>query len=381
MSGTRLEGRETLPLSATLGRVLAQDLLSPADHPAFHNSAVDGYAFRFSVEPIARRIVGEVKAGDNPNWNLAADECVRIFTGARVPESADTIVMQEYTQVDGDLMLHHDQNLRQGGNIRRQGEQIRAGETAMKAGEKITPAAIGHLASLGIAEVVVSRLPVVNIIVTGSEFAGSASELSQGRIFESNSHMLVAALAGLKITASATQVFDDLALLTAQVARLMQGSDMLLITGGVSVGDYDFTKAALSANGYETVFHGVQQQPGKPLLMMRNGDKIAWGLPGNPRSVLVCFYMYVWPSLCHGLGASEPFLPSISLPLAQAFTKKQERAQLLTAVLTPEGALLDGQQNSNMLGSFAAARALVHLPAGQSSFPQATPVQVILLPT
>jgi molybdopterin molybdotransferase len=372
---------EMLPLHAAVGRVLARDVFSQADHPAFDNSAVDGYVYRFSEKKMRLRIVGEVKAGDHADFMLLEDECVRIFTGAKVPGSADTVVMQEYAKVDEDGMTHSDEKLKKGGNIRRRGEQLREGETAMKAGEKITPAAIGHLASLGVGEVEVYLQPRVSIFVTGSEFAKEPGDLAKGKIFESNGQMLTAALAQIHIKAGFTQVHDDLGALTAQIADAKKSSDVLLVTGGVSVGDYDFTKSALEANGFETVFHGVKQQPGKPLLMMRCGDKIAWGLPGNPRSVLVCFYMYAWPSLWHWMGATQPFLPSQSLQLAKGFLKKNERDQLLTAVLAPDGVLLDGQQNSNMLGSFAVAQAIAHLPAAQSDFPAGCFVEVTLLPS
>jgi molybdopterin molybdotransferase len=380
VSGGISDATEMLPLGEAVGRVLARDVLSLTDHPAFDNSAVDGYAFPFSEKKMKLRIAGEVKAGDHADFMLEEDECVRIFTGAEVPGSADTIVMQEYATDEG-CMTHTDEKLKKGGNIRRRGEQLREGETAMKAGEKITPAAIGHLASLGIGEVEVYRQPRVSIVVTGSEFAKEPDDLAKGKIFECNGQMLTAALAQMHIKAGFSQIHDEFGALTAQIADAKKNSDVLIITGGVSVGDYDFTKSALEANGFETVFHGVKQQPGKPLLMMRCGDKIAWGLPGNPRSVLVCFYMYVWPSLRHRMGATQPFLPAQSMQLAKGFLKKNERDQLLTAILTPEGVLLDGQQSSNMLGSFAAAQAIIHIPGTLSDYPEGCFVEVTLLPS
>jgi molybdopterin molybdotransferase len=370
---------ETLFLHQALGRFTAEEVISPSHHPPFDHSAVDGYAFRWEDAKQEMHIVAEVKAGDFPQMEIKPGECARIFTGAQLPPGADTIVMQEYVSLERGWMSHNDTRLQRGGNIRRRGEQLRQGDIALPLGAQLTAAAIGHLAGLGVQHVRVAALPRVSIVVTGSEFADSPDDLDRGKIFESNGVMLATALQQVGITAQHERVVDDLALLTERLRQLALSQDMLLVTGGVSVGDFDFTRAALEAVGYQVVFHGVHQQPGKPLLLMRKGNQIAWGLPGNPRSVLVCFHTYVRPSLRRQMAAAQPLPAMVRMPLGWGYAKKQERPQLLTAQLTADGLRIGDGQNSHMLGSFAAADVLVHLPAGSGKWNPGDQVEVLHL--
>ncbi len=361
-ASTQQGDTELLPLNLAHGRILAQEVLAPMDHPFFDQTAVDGYAFCFAdlQAGSALRVVDSIRAGDAGERRLVTGECSRIFTGAPLPPGADTTVMQEHTRREGDTLYILDQGLRLGGNVRRAGEQIKAGELALAQGSLLKPAAIGFLASLGISDVAVYVLPRVKIIVTGDEFATDPQDFGRGKIFESNGQMLVAAFAAHGIDATFRTCKDELATLETMVAQESIECDVLILTGGVSVGDYDFSRAALESQAYEVVFHQVAQKPGKPLLFCKRGTQLAFGLPGNPRASLMCFYIYVLPALLQMQGAHDGGLRSMRLPLAHDFNYKQDhKTHFLTGRRTATGvSLLEGQQ-SHMLKSFAEADVIV----------------------
>lgn len=322
----------------------------------------------------------EIKAGDAGNTPLQPGHCTRIFTGAPVPPGADTVVMQEYTTLSPTGISIRDTNLKKGGNIRLRAEQIRKGDLALEAGECISPAAIGFLASLGIREVQVRKPLKVKILVTGNEFAETEGDLLAGKIYESNGQMLRTALARENIIAEYETVPDDLSITTNMVREAAESHDLLLITGGVSVGDYDFTRPALEANGFEIVFHKVNQKPGKPLLYARREEVTAFGLPGNPRSVLVGFYMYVVAHIHQRMAAQPIGMPQIRLPLSHDFRKRDDgKTHFLTGQLSGNGVKILGGQGSHMLQSFARAQAIVTLPGNQTAYPAGTEVVVSLL--
>lgn len=363
--------------------VLAEQVLAPLSHPIFDQSAVDGYALRHEdfVEGNPLVLQEEIKAGDAGNTPLQAGHCMRIFTGAPVPPGADTVVMQEYTSQQSPGITISDAKLKKGGNIRRRGEQIQKGDLALEAGERINPAAIGFLASLGIPEVKVRQALKVKILVTGNEFAETEGDLQAGKIYESNGQMLQAALAREGIDCGFETVPDDLSITTEMVHEAAENHDLLLITGGVSVGDYDFTRPALEANGFRVVFHKVNQKPGKPLLYARNAQATAFGLPGNPRSVLVGFYMYVLAHIHARMATQHIGLQQIRLPLNHDFRKRGDgKTHFLTGQLEGNGVNILGGQGSHMLQSFARARTIVTLPGSQTEYPAGSEVVVSLLP-
>ncbi|MEM0998699.1 MAG: gephyrin-like molybdotransferase Glp [Bacteroidota bacterium] len=378
-----LQPVETIPLTQAPGRTLATHLASPLDHPLFDQSAVDGYAFRFAdlATHASLRQVAEVRAGSTAQVSIGPGECTRIFTGAAVPVTADTVIMQEYTSVQGPEVTLADERLKIGGNIRRRGEQIEEGAVALRTGETINPATIGFLASLGIKKVTVRKPVRVAILVTGDEFAASSDDLKRGKIFESNGQMLQSALTRAGITAEFRMVPDDFPATVSLVEIAAEKNDLLLITGGVSVGKYDFTRPALEDNGFGIVFHKVNQKPGKPLLYARRGDQAAFGLPGNPRSVLVAFYHYVLPHLDTRLGKVAIGRPQLALPLAHDYRKKDDgKAHFVTGTIKAGRAAISPGLGSHMLQSFARATILIHLPGDQSTYTAGTSVTVELLP-
>ena len=362
---------EVLPLSAASGRILAADILAPVAHPIFDQSAVDGYALRFAdlAQFSGLRQVGEIQAGAASLLPLQPGECFRIFTGAPVPDSADTVVMQEYAEVRDGLVYFSDEKLKCGGNVRCQGEQIAAGAVALRAGHRLNAGGVGFLASLGIADVLVHSLPKVGLLITGNEFAQSPADLAGGLIFESNGQMLQDALQQEGIVAGFETVQDELPRMQRAVAQLAKDNEVLILTGGVSVGDYDFSRAALEAEGFEVVFHKVNQKPGKPLLFARRGDQVAFGLPGNPRAVLMCYHIYVLPHLRRRQMASHAGLFEAQLPLAHAKRKRPDgKTHFVTGQVQGGAINLLQLQQSHMLQSLATADVIVELPGAKSEY-------------
>lgn len=372
------------PLTEAFHQILSQDLYCPIDHPLFDQTAVDGYAFRHADfrphSPLT--VVSQIRAGDQGLSPLQAHTCARIFTGAPLPPGADTIVMQEHVKREGDEIWILNEDLQKGAHVRYKGEQIQAGQLALPKGTRLDAATLGFLASIGISTLQVQQPLSIGILVTGDEFAQTPEDLKRGQIFESNGIMLKAALHQFGFTAHSLQVPDDLQATQAAIRQAANQYDLLILTGGVSVGDYDHTRPALEVEGFETVFHKVQQKPGKPLLFSRRGQQVAFGLPGNPRAVLVCFYHYVLPYLQAATGRAQPWgLKRLQLPLTTDHRRKPDgKTHFVTGKLTANGfTILDGQ-NSHMLLSFAQADVLATLPPEGQLFPAGTPLEVLLLP-
>ncbi|MBL4754849.1 MAG: molybdopterin molybdotransferase MoeA [Flavobacteriales bacterium] len=362
---TSSPGSTCIALSDAVGRILSSDLISPTAHPHFDQSAMDGYCFSHSSlsHGSVLKLCGEIQAGGDSNIEIGPGECARIFTGAQIPASCDTVIMQEQTSTDKNHVTLNNAALKIGANVRVAGEQIKKGETALTKGTILNSAAIGFLASLGVEKVEVTQQLKVHIICTGNEFAENEADLEKGKIYESNGQMLVTCLAKLGIKAAYETCADQLLVLKALIALREQEADLLLITGGVSVGDYDFTVPALEANGFETIFHKVSQKPGKPLLFSTKHHCAAFGLPGNPRAVLICFHEYVREYILRSMGSDKPFLSKLRLPLEAPFKKKDDhRTHFLAATIEHGKASLLRVQGSHMLGSMAAAEGLIVLP-------------------
>lgn len=352
-------------LSEALGMVLAEPAIAPHDHPFFDQSAMDGYAVRFadlsSETPLI--ISGEIPAGCTVLPKCRKGEALRIFTGAPVPESADTIVIQEHTSRSGNELFILKTQSEPGKHIRKKGEQIKKGGQALGKGTVLNPAAIGYLASIGIALVEVYARPKVGLITTGNEFANPEEALKPGLIFESNGAMLKAALQQSGIQASHHVCGDDTETISKRIIELAEKHQLLLITGGVSVGDYDFTPAALEAAGFQIVFHKVNQKPGKPLLFAVRGNTLAFGLPGNPRSVLSCFYLYVHELLQRWAGIPNPGLKEENRQVTGTIENRTGKTLFLTARIESNQKIIPLRgQNSHMLQSFAEADALIEIP-------------------
>lgn len=372
-------------LRDALGLRLSEDLFSPVSMPGFAQSAMDGYAFSWAgyQQFGALQIVGEVAAGAaEAGPRPAPNQAVRIFTGAPVPEGFDTVVMQEKVRVDDGLLYVEDAALVQGRNVRLVGSEIVQGALAMEAGTQITPAAVGFLASLGLTHVRVIPSPRIALIVTGDELQTPGAPLSFGQVYESNSQLLQTALQWLRFSqVKIHYAKDDLSSLTQTLAAATQVSDLVLLTGGVSVGDYDFVPKAAAAAGVEPVFHKIKQKPGKPLFFGVREDAhaksdldsanqaVVFGLPGNPASVLTCFYQYVTLALekltgtrvspvgCRAQLQSDYQKPAGLTHFLKADLRAPEHEQVAATVY------LMGAQESFRLSSFAVSNAIIEIPA------------------
>ena len=350
------------PLMDAMGYALADEVKAPYDMPAFDNSAMDGYALCGIFQEY--NIVGEVAAGDTNSIALKAGEAVRIFTGARVPESASAVMMQEKTKVEGNILLMEELP-KMGQNIRKKGGELKEGQRVFEAGHVLNPRSMGLLGSLGLEQVQVFAKPTINLITTGNELVQPGQPKSEGQIYESNSFALTGAMKQFGFECQQTkQVADDFEATKRSIGETLQTCDVLLLSGGISVGDYDFVKQALEENGVEELFYKVFQKPGKPLFFGRKANQFVFALPGNPASSLTCFYIYVLPMLQKLSGYSKLGLPSYQFPMKHAYESRFDRPSFLKAgIVDGLVEILDGQ-GSSMIQSMALGNALAFVEAG-----------------
>lgn len=372
-----------LPFAPTLieetnGCVLAQDVFAPHPHPLFDMSAVDGYAVR--GEGPQWRVVASIAAGQVLERGLSDGESARILTGASIPPGTRCVVMQEQCERIDDRVRVTAPLPREGANVRRKGEQFQAGELLLARGQGLEPAGIGLLASAGVTEVDVAFKPYVAIVRTGNEFLDQGTG-TEGHIFSSNDRMLHAALHGEECEVDEQVAFvagDDDASLTAAVRDAL-AADVIITTGGVSVGDHDRVETVLRRMGAVIHFHGVAQKPGKPMLFATLDGKPVFGLPGNPRAVMVLYWEYVLPFLRAMQGAAEPWPRTDRMTLVHSFDVKGERAEFRPARL--DGGMVRplADEGSHMLRSLIDADVLVYLPVEKRRWQEGEAVEVHFL--
>jgi molybdopterin molybdotransferase len=378
---------ERIHVRAALGRVLAADVISPLDVPAHDNSAMDGYAVRHadlkSDGEVTLAVAGTAFAGAPYGGAIKTGECVRIMTGGVVPQGADTIVMQEHVKAaEGRVTIGGGH--RKGQNLRRAGEDLKAGEPALKKGARLRPAEIGLIASLGIPEVGVYRRLRVAFFSTGDELVSIGTVPQEGQIYDSNRytiHSMVERL-GCEVLDMGV-VRDDPQLLESAFTRAAESADVVITSGGVSVGEADFVKALLDRLG-EVVFWKIAMKPGRPLAYGRVKGAHFFGLPGNPVSVMVTFYQFVRDALLT-LSGQEPVLPvpTFKVPCTSALRKAPGRTEFQRGILTrgPDGwsVRVTGEQGSGILRSMAEANCFIVLPTDQGNVTPGTLVDVQVL--
>ena len=381
---------KSMPLAEAVGHVLAEDLLAPLALPPFRQSSMDGYAVHhadITQAGTSLPVVAESRAGTEVPVVLERGTAVHILTGAPVPDGATAVVMREKVDRVGDQATFELYPVLENENVRAIGQQIKKGDVALPQGTYLTPGSVGFLAGLNISTVTVYRKPSVGILVTGDELVqpdnatSGEGTLRFGQIYESSSSMLASVLRAEGITdVMIRYVADDADATTAALRELAGANDVVLSTGGVSVGDYEFVGTSLEEIGVETVFYKVRQRPGKPLYFGRNDDTFIFALPGNPAATLVCYYQYVLPALRLLSGRKDCFLPTLKLPITHAFSFKGERDEFLKATATTTSITpLDGQE-SFVLRSFAVANALIYLSSSQNSVQPGDLVEAHLLP-
>ncbi|MEO5889429.1 MAG: gephyrin-like molybdotransferase Glp [Ferruginibacter sp.] len=370
-------------VSQAAGLVLASDVYADSDIPAFAQSSMDGYAISFAGWQSHKtlQISGEVPAGSGETISFSPHQATRIFTGAPVPDGADTVVMQEKVKaINGELFISDD-HLTTGLNVRPKGAEIKAGEIALRAGTVLSPAAIGFLTGIGITNVVVYPKPVVGIIVTGKELQQPGKPLLRGQVYESNSYTLTAALQqqGIK-NVKIYWADDNLEILKTVLETALVETELVLLTGGISVGDYDFVLQAATQCGITKLFHRLKQRPGKPLYFGKKDNRPVFGLPGNPSSVLTCFYEYVLPALQQLSNQKNEGLKILKAPLAGRFEKAAGLTHFLKGYFDGEKVTALEAQESYRLSSFAKANCLIRIGEGTISCQEGEEVEIHLLP-
>ena len=357
-----------IPLVEAGGFTLAEAHYAPIDQPPFDQSAMDGYAFAFSAwdgfSPLA--VVGEVQAGTFYTGHPGPQEALRIFTGAALPSGMDTVVIQEKVSLSGDKINITDTQIKRGSNVRLRASQTRARDIALEAGCKLTPAAVAFLAGFGYDRVSVYPSPCIAIINTGKELTPPGQKLSPGTIFESNSYSLRAALQEWGVKPCAVEMVDDQETVIIEAIRRHLDKDIIILTGGVSVGDYDFVTSALESCGVTKVFHKVRQKPGKPLYFGYFQDTLVFGLPGNPASVLTCFYEYITEAL--SILTQRKCSQRMSLPLAADYIKKPGLTWFMKGQIQGDEVRILDDQESYKLNSFAQADCIIELDEEKEFF-------------
>ena len=379
---------ERVHIRAALDRVLAGDIISPLDVPSHDNSAMDGYAVRFADlkadGEVTLKVAGSSFAGVPYQGAVKPGACVRIMTGGVVPAGMDTIVMQEHVKANGDsVTIGGGHRLNQ--NLRRAGEDLKAGQVALKRGVPLRPAEIGLIASLGIGEISVYRKLRVAFFSTGDELRSIGTTLGAGQIYDSNRYTIHGMLTRLNCEVVDMGVIrDDPKLLEQAFAEAAQCADVVITSGGVSVGEADFVKELLERMG-EVVFWKIAMKPGRPLAYGRIGGAHFFGLPGNPVSVMVTFYQFVRDALLKLAGRDPlPPLPTFKVPCTSALKKAPGRTEFQRGILTQDASgawsvRVTGEQGSGILRSMTEANCFIILPTDQGNVAAGTPVEVQLM--
>ena len=383
-----VSGVERVATRAALGRVLAQDIVPAINVPAHDNSAMDGYAVRAADlkagGDTALKEIGTALAGRAFHGALGAGECVRIMTGAVMPAGADAVVIQEVVRSEnGRLVVPAGQQA--GQNVRYAGEDLKAGAPVLRAGHPVRPADLGLLASLGMAEVDVRRRVRVAFFSTGDELASIGAPLSEGQVYDSNRYTLYGMLARLGVEILDMGVVrDDPAALEAAFAGAAANADVVVTSGGVSVGEADFVRRLMNQLG-EVLFWKIAMRPGRPMAFGRIGNAFLFGLPGNPVAVMITFYQFVRDALLHMSGRSDDYaLPLLRVAAAEPLRKVPGRTEFQRAVLA-RGASgeysvrVTGGQGSGVLRSMSEANCLIVLEHGRGSVAAGEMVSVQLM--
>ena len=381
---------EELPLMQALGRIVAEDIISPIHVPAHDNSAMDGFAFdgkQLGLAPLKLRVVGTALAGKAWQGNVKTGECVKIMTGAVMPAGLDTVIAQElatiHTSGDETIVEIPAGILQTGDNRRKAGEDLQRGLPALRVGSALSPAALGLVASLGIAKVKVNRQLRVAYFSTGDEVLSLGDAMREGAVYDSNRFTVFGLLTrmGCQVVDMGV-VRDDPVLLEQAFSKASENADVIITSGGVSVGEADFTKAMMKKLG-DVAFWKIAMRPGRPMAVGRLGKCILFGLPGNPVAVMVTFLAFVKPALLHLMGGTASTTPYLRAKSAVALRKKPGRTEyqrgfvrtLSDGTLQVEAA---GNQGSGVLRSMVEANGLIVLHHHQSSVAAGDEVDVMM---
>lgn len=365
-------GFEKVSILEALGRVIAEDIYAPRDIPPLDNSGMDGYAVRYedvkqatSNHPIRLEVIEDLPAGFIPSKTVEKGQAIRIMTGAPIPKGADAVVPVEDTKKgDGSVLVLTSISL--GEHIRRAGEDVKKGEGVISAGDLVRPAEIGMLASIGRSFVKVYQRPLVSILCTGEELVDVDEGLGEGKIVSSNSYTLTAQVRDCGAIPIQLGIAKDQKEEIKEKLRQGTRADVLISSAGISIGDYDFVRGALSELGMEMVFWKVAMKPGKPLAFGTINKKPVFGLPGNPASSMVSFEQFVRPSLLKMMGHRQIFRPIIEAILKEDIRKDPGRRHFIRSFVSFEkdhySVTMTGSQGSGILRSMVRANGLIVIP-------------------
>ncbi|CAM8662945.1 MoeA Molybdopterin biosynthesis enzyme [Comamonadaceae bacterium] len=382
-----VQGTEVLPLRQCLGRVLAEDLVSGMAVPAHDNSAMDGFAFDGAAlagqSTLTLRIAGTALAGKAWAGSLQPGECLKVMTGALLPVGIDTVVPHEMTTVEGDQVQLPAGRLRAGDNRRLRGEDLQLGGVALSKGELLAPAALGLAASLGLKSLTVVRRLKVAYLSTGDEVMSPGEPLREGAVFDSNRYTIASLLERLGCDVIELGVVrDEPVALEAAFRRAAEQADVIISSGGVSVGEADFTKAMMAKLG-DVAFWRIAMRPGRPFALGRIGSAVLFGLPGNPVAVMVTFLSLVRPALLKMMGAHPKPQPLLQARSVEPLRKKAGRTEYQRGIVTasPDGQLqvrTTGNQGSGVLSSMVQANGLIVLGHEQGNLAAGELVSVMM---
>lgn len=375
---------EKVPLHEAHGRILGEDIIADRDVPAFDRAAVDGFALRSediqgasSQQPVELKVIGTVGAGYVPEKPLSSGEALRIMTGAKIPEGADLVYMVEKTELvekNGALYVRITRPIEAGKDIALTGSDMARGSVLLPAGRRIMAGEMAVLATFGFAEVSVVRSPRIGIAATGNEVVPVDQPLADGHIHDSNSPMLWSLATSLGLKAHRYEVFPDrLDTLVRRIEQVLADDevDVLLTTGGVSVGDFDYMLRVYEALGAEVLFNRLAFRPGQPTSVARLGGKMLFGLSGNPGASYVGFHLLVRPYVLRSMGvqAEEARLPHAQATLTEAMTRPSTLPKYIRAELTASGDRLlvrpAGSDRSSLVSTIYRSNALALIPAGE----------------
>ncbi|MEZ0210824.1 MAG: gephyrin-like molybdotransferase Glp [Methylophilus sp.] len=355
---------ETIVLKESLGRVLAVPVISGMNVPGYNNSAMDGFAFRHAEAGNPLKVIGTAFAGIPFTSDIPAGCCIKIMTGAVIPPIVDTVIMQEHTSIEGELVTLVKLPAI-GTNIRLTGEDIAVGQTVLTLGHRIEPADMGLLASLGIGEIEVYRRLKVAFFSTGDELVSIGMPLQQGQIYDSNRYSLWGVLQAIGVSVTDLgNVADVPAALEKILLEASENYDVVITSGGVSVGEADFMKQLLAKHG-QVLFWKINMKPGRPLAYGKIGAAHYFGLPGNPVSAMVTFYQFVQEALKTMMGAANLTPPSFQVECVNAIKKATGRTEFQRGILFKEGETwkvkTTGEQGSGILSSMSRANCFIVL--------------------
>lgn len=373
-----LSETEIVSLWDSLERVLAIDIKSDMDMPPFNKSAVDGYACRKTDACCNLKVLEVIAAGQFPSLSIEPNTCSKIMTGAPVPEGADCILMIE------DIVENDDGTVRFTGNdvktnIARKGEDIRKNELALSAGTVINPSHVAILAAVGVNKITVARKPIVSILVTGNELVEVENKPVGSQIRNSNGHQLVAQVLKCGATPNYVGIIIDKKEATqSAIENALAKSDVVVLTGGVSMGDFDYVPEVLKTIGVNIVFQSVAVQPGKPTLFGMFGSKVVFGLPGNPISSLFQFEIMAKPAIRKLMGATKPIDECIKVPLANDYNRKRAgRFGLVPAFINSNGEVEPvSYHGSAHIFALSKVNAIFYMPVGVQDFKKGELVDV-----